>query len=310
MRTRICSKGMGSIFVAGVLAAASVAAVAQEGAVPTTALVNVQVRSHQQFNPASLTLQVDGRNTPIASVQPLEPGQAEIAILIDDGLRRSAALQLNDLATFIQHLPAGQPVLVGYMENGTVRTHGFTTNHAMAAQQLRVPMGVPGESGSPYFCLSDFVKHWPSSQRTPRVVLMISDGVDPYNGSTSILNQDSPYVQAAQEDAQRAGVAVYALYYGDAAIRGGRANFSGQNYLEQVAQATGGESLYLGTFNPPEFTPYLDNFMRDLQQSYLVGFDVNANHERPDTLERIKLKSTQPGVKVYAPDSVHPGNAE
>ena len=66
---------------------------------------------------------------------------------------------------------------------------------------------------------------------------MITNGVDPYNGSTSVMNQDSPYVDAAVADAQRAGVAVYAIYFGDAGIRGASADNSGQNYLAQLTQA-------------------------------------------------------------------------
>ena len=139
---------------------------------------------------------------------------------------------------------------------------------------------------------------------------MITNGVDPYNGSTSILNQDSPYVQAAQNDAQRAGVAVYSIYYADSGFRGGRGSFSGQSYLQQVADATGGESFYQGTITPPSLTPYFDEFRKALGESYLVTFDANATHEKNNTLVQIKLKSEQGGVKIHAPQSVHPGLTE
>jgi hypothetical protein len=186
---------------------------------------------------------------------------------------------------------------------------GFSSNHAVVADQLRIAMAMPGASASPYFCLSDFVKHWPSQQRVPRFVLMITNGVDPYNGSVSPMNQDSPYVQAAQEDAQRAGVAVYALYYGDAGMRGGRAAFSGQSYLSQVTGATGGESLYNGTFSPTSFAPYLKRLAEDMRESYVLGFRANATHARANTLVPIKVKSMN-GAKVHAPEAVHPGMEE
>lgn len=308
-------------FLKTVLAAGSIAVfsaatvyaqeIPREGPVPTTALIRVDANGNAPITPSTLTLQVNGHNTPIESVEPVAPQNAELAILIDDGLRGSVGLQLNDIADFIKSLPTGVSVLVGYMENGTVRSSsGFTTNHLATSRELRMPFASPGASASPYFCLSDFVKRWPSQQRAARFVLMITNGVDPYNGSTSILNQDSPYVQAAQEDAQRAGVAVYAMYYGDAGMRGARGSFSGQSYLQQVAEATGGESLYNGTMQPISFAPYLKEFRRRLQESYVLGFHASANHERNNTLDSIKVKANQPGIKVHAPEAVHPGTED
>ena len=282
-----------------------------EGPVPTTALINVQSKNNEPLNTAALKLEVNGHAASIASVAPVRSGDAQVALLIDDGLRGNFAVQLNEVRQFIQSLPAGTQVLVGYMQNGVVRNQGgFTTDHAAAAGQVRIPFSSPGISASPYFCLSDFVKHWPAQGPGARMVLMITNGVDPYNGSTSILNQDSPYVQAAQDDAQRAGVAVYSIYYADSGFRGRRGAFSGQNYLQQVASATGAESFYEGFITPPSLTPYLNEFRQAIGESYVVTFDANANREKASTLLPIKLKSEQSGVKVHAPAAVHPGLAE
>jgi hypothetical protein len=193
------------------------------------------------------------------------------------------------------------------MQNGTVRSSGhFTADHQEIQSQIRVPMSVPGLSASPYFCLSDFVKHWPSEQPAARFVLMMTNGVDPYNGRPSITNQDSPYVQAAQEDAQRAGVAVYSIYFPDSGFRGGRGSFSGQSYLQQVGDATGGMLFNNGPIPPVSVGPYLKQFWDAVNSSYELGFMANANRKRNE-LTRIKVKSNQPGVKVHAPDSVVPG---
>jgi hypothetical protein len=280
-----------------------------EGPIPTTALINVTSKSDAPLNPAMLTLQVNGRPTPVTSVKPVGAGAAQVAILIDDGLRGSFGIQLEDVTKFIMNLPQGTPVLIGYMRNGEVAspTQGFTTDHKAAADAVRIPLSSAGVAASPYFCLSSFVKNWPTNRPGPRFVLMITNGVDPYNGSTSIMNQDSPYVQTAQEDAQRNGVAVYSLYYGERGIRGGRANFSGQNYLQQLSQATGGQSLYQLNGNPVSLEPFLKEFTKDMSESYTVSFMADSAREKKDTLLRIKLKSSQPGVKINAPDGVHPG---
>ncbi len=282
-----------------------------EGPVPTTALISVQSKDNTALNPASLKLEVNGHAAAIASVTPIRTEGAQVAILIDDGLRGNFGNQLNELQHFIQSLPANTQVLVGYMQNGTVRREGsFSTNHAEVASKLRIPMSAPGISASPYFCLSDFVKHWPGQGGSARMVLMITNGVDPYNGSVSPMNQDSPYVQQAQDEAQRAGVAVYSIYYPDARMGGRLASFSGQSYLEQVAQATGGESFYNGTITPPSIAPYLNEFRQAMNESFLVTFNAPANREKRNTLVQIKFKAEQQGVKVHAPNAVHPGLVE
>jgi hypothetical protein len=282
--------------------------VPMEGPVPTTATITVQSKSGAPLDPAQLKLQVNGQDTPILSVKPVPPPGAQIAILIDDGLRSVFGNQLNDFADFINSLPPGSKVLLGYMQNGIVRgMNTFTANHQAAAEQLRLPMSVSGINGSPYFTLSEFAKHWPSNQPGARFVLLVTNGVDPYNGSTSVMNQNSPYVQTAQEDAQRAGVAVYSIYFPQAYRQTGRNSFSGQSYLAQVGEATGGVSFNMGTIVPPSLTPYLNQFGKAIATSYLVRFNVNSARVKRDTLVRIKLKSSQPGVKMNVPDNVHPG---
>ncbi len=282
-----------------------------EGPVPTTALINVESKSNAALNTGALKLEVNGHDAAIASVAPVARNGAQVAILIDDGLRGNFGVQLKDLQHFITGLPPNVQVLVGYMQNGMVRHEGgFTADHRAAAKTVRIPLSSPGVSASPYFCLQDLVKHWPGQGNAARMVLMITNGVDLYNGSVSPLNQDSPYVLSAQRDAERAGVAVYSIYWGDAGIRGGFANFSGQNYLNQVAEATGGISFYQGRITPPSIAPYLRQFRQAITESYLVTFNANANHEKKSTLTTIKVTSAQPGIKVHAPHEVHPGLVE
>ena len=279
----------------------------QEGPVPTTATINVESKNPVQLDPHALNLQVNGRDTPVNSLRSASSGNYEVAILIDDGLRSSFAQQLRELSTFINSLPRNGKVLVGYMQNGTVRSSGhFTSDHQEIANDLRMTLGVPGTSASPYFCLSDFVKKWPSQAPAARFVLMITNGVDPYNGRPSITNQNSPYVEAAQNDAMRAGVAVYSIYFPNAGFRGGRGSFSGQSYLQQVGDATGGALFNNGTIPPVSIAPFLDQFSRSINTSYELGFMAVANR-KGNTLTRIKVKSNQQGVKIRAPQAVRPG---
>lgn len=304
---------------ATLLALAPLAAHAQiEGLVPTQTIVRADSKSNVVPTAGTVTLELNSKPTPITAFTPVQPSNMQIALLIDDGLSRSAGIQLNDIRDFAKTLPAQAQLLVGYMTNGTVQIDvPFTTDHAAAADKIRLPSGLPGQSASPYFCLSDFVKRWPgatednpSAATKARFVIMITNGVDPYNGSTSIANQDSPYVAAAVIDSQRAGVAVSSIYYRDAGFRGGSASFSGQSYLQQVADGTGGVSYYQGTFNPVSLTPFFHQFEHDLSETYIATFSADAAAGGREHLLRIKMSSTVPKVKLRHPDEVRPGNQE
>lgn len=285
---------------------------AQKEALPSQALVTVEAKAKGDVNLAALTLSVNDQKQPLIDLKPVDPAKTQVALLMDSGLRISVGRELDDLRAFIRSLPEGLQVMVGSMENGSVHAdQPFTTDHEAAAHALHLPQGLAGASASPYLCLSDFVKRWPEGagageQGVARIVLMISNGVDPYNGSTSIMNQDSPYVATAVTDAQRAGVAVYSIYYGDAGIRGPDANLSGQSYLEQLGHGTGGRLFYEGSHNPVSLTPFLDEFKKLMRETYVASFDSPVDSRRD--LVRIKLSGR--GLKVQAPEAVRPGNRE
>jgi hypothetical protein len=288
---------------------------AQEG--PTTqALVAFDSKATVKPTPQNVTLKVDNRQTPLTSLTAVPPTGVQVALLIDDGLRSSVGRELSNLKAFVNNLPSGVEILIGYMQNGHVApaTPGFTTNHAAAATTIRIPLGSPGLSASPYFCLSDIIKSWPgavetedmgasSPSRKARIVLMITNGVDPYNGSTNITNQNSPYVDTAVRDAQRAGIPVYSIYFTDAGFGGQSASFSGQSYLQQVADGSGGVAYYQGTGNPVSMAPFLKQFQRALAETYIATFTSPDSKD----LVRIKLSTSLPSTKVHAPDQVRPG---
>jgi hypothetical protein len=301
----------------------------QEGALPTQVLVNIDAKSTPPANASGLTVSVENHKEPLSSWTPVLPAHAQIAVLIDDGLRESVGRELNNLRAFLQGLPPGVEVLIGYMQNGRViQVQPFTADHALAASTLRLPQGLPGSSASPYFCLSDLVKKWPgtpvadpnaaptiasgpstAATQKARFVLMISNGVDPYNGAATITNQDSPYVQAAITDAQRAGVAVYSIYYSDAGIRGQSASLSGQSYLQQLSEATGGVNYYEGTGSPVSMAPYLTQFQHAVAATYIATFDAPAGKDPARDLVRVKFTPASK-TKLHAPDEVRPGNVE
>ena len=272
------------------------------------ATVRVIVRAEAKGNAvraglqaSDLRVEFNGKAAELSRVQPLTRTSGrpvEVALLIDDGLRGNFGTQLRDVEQFVQTTASPQVALgVGYMRNGRVTfPAGFSTDPEREAQAIRLPISASGISGSPYFCLQDLVKHWPTGTNAAHVVLMITNGIDYYNGSVSPLNQNSPYVQSAMMDAQRAGIPVYSIYYGGRDLNANLPSFSGQNYLSQVAEGTGGELFNGGQINPPSLSPFFRRFNTSLRESYLVDF-LTGNRK----LQRLKVSTTVSGVKLYAP---------
>jgi hypothetical protein len=231
----------------------------------------------------------------------------QLVFLLDDSSRGNLGSQLNDLRSFVLALPPSTAVAIGYMRNGTPNlTGGFTTDHAQAAKTFRLPVGSPGINGSPYFCLSDLVKHWPGGDtNVRREVVMVTDGTDRY--SSGRFDPDNPYVRAATSDAQKAGVIVYSIYYRGAGRLDDNRQVTdgGQNYLTQLSDATGGQVYLEGFGNPVSFSPFLADIQRKLQNQYELSF---ASSAKPG-LQPIRVKTTQPNTSLKWPASVQVGGA-
>ena len=205
---------------------------------------------------------------------PLQGDRAglQFFILIDDESGISLGTQLEDLKQFINSQPPTTKIGVAYMQNGIARVaQNPTSDHALAAKALRLPMGMAGANASPYFSLSDLVKKWPETNER-REVLMVSDGIDRYYGAG---DPQDPYLEAAIDDAGKAGIIVSAIYTPGAGhfAHSYWESYWGQLYLSELADKTGGEAYYIGfTGAPVSFAPYLEQQSRRLQNQYLLEF--------------------------------------
>jgi hypothetical protein len=227
----------------------------------------------------------------------------ELFILIDDDANTSLGSQLEDIRQFINAQPSTTKIGVAYMQNGIARVaQEPTSDHAQAAKALRLPMGAGGANASPYFSLSDLVKKWPTGAER-REVLMVSDGIDRYYGEGDL---EDPYLQAALDDAGKAGIVVSAIYtpgvghYGHSYWQ----NYWGQIYLSQLSDKTGGEAYYIGfTGAPVTFAPYLDDVARRLAHQYFLGF--LAKPEKKSGWQQIRLSTEIPNVDLVSAGRVY-----
>src|SRR5205814_1908111 len=228
---------------------------------------------------------------------------AQVFVLIDDSLSSSEmGSKLNDIRDFISAQPVSVLVGIAYMRNGTALVaQNPTSEHALAAKALRLSIGDGGSSPSPYFALQDLLKRWPQSN-SAREVIMITDGIDRFWDSVGL---DDPYLNSAIEEAQRGGVVVNALY----ARGGGHFGHSpwminwGQNYLSEMADATGGEAYYFGNDTLPSFRPYFTDLTERISHQFLLTFEAQPG--KKSGFERIKLNTEVPNVELVSQRQVY-----
>jgi len=228
---------------------------------------------------------------------------AQVFVLIDDLLSSSEmGSKLNDIRDFISAQPVSVLVGIAYMRNGTALVaQNPTSEHALAAKALRLSIGDGGSSPSPYFALQDLLKRWPQSN-SAREVIMITDGIDRFWDGVGL---DDPYLNSAIEEAQRGGVVVNALY----ARGGGHFGHSpwminwGQNYLSEMADATGGEAYYVGNDTPPSFRPYFTDLTERISHQFLLTFEAQPG--KKSGFERIKLSTEVPNVELVTQRQVY-----
>jgi hypothetical protein len=310
MNNPICAKNLEiAILTIAMALLMAVTAYAQNAGGQGQAVVTV-LPKHEGELPASVTNQdlavkVNGKNAKVTKwMQYQSPGNnLELVLLIDDSARSSLGRQMGDIEQFIKSLPPNVTAAIAYMEDGrAVFAAPLSADHGQVLSALHLPGGVAGSSASPYFCLSDLAKNWPSKDpEARREVVMVTDGEDNYDRR---FDPEDPYVQAAITDSVRARLVVYSIYW----LNQGRAdstvsaNFAGQGLLTTVTQATGGKNFWGGMGNPVSFEPYFDELTRRFRNQYELGFTSGLG-SKPE-VETLKLKLSAPGTEVDTPQQV------
>ena len=280
------------------------------------AVVTILSKHHTELAPnvsqQDLGVKVNGKDSDITGWTPLRGAEdkLELVVLIDSSAH-NLGRQFDEIKHFVQNLPPNTQVGIGYMENGRAELAGpLSSDHAHVLENLHLPTGT---SASPYFCLSDLAKNWPSTERRARrEVVMVTDGIDPYNRR---FDPEDSYVQAAANDSVRAGLVVYSIYWngrsGADSSASEMSSNAGQSLLVQVSQATGGRSYGIAMGNPVSFQPYLDDLALRLQNQYELSF--NAPLDRKPAIESLKLKVNGFAAEVDSPQEVfvvHAGAGE
>jgi hypothetical protein len=229
--------------------------------------------------------------------------QLALAILIDDSIDTTAGGQWDYLKEFINAQPATTAIAVGYIRNNVAQiAQDFTTDHALAAKALRLPLGLGGIGSSPYLATLDMLKRWPDKGGARRSILLISSGIDYFRGSS--FGAFYPDLDSVIQRAEKQNTNIWSIYFPSSGHRGRsffQTNYA-QNNLDKMSEDTGAESYFLGGGIPVSIKPYLDEISTHLSNQYLLTFAGSGGSK--GKFQNIKVKTELPDVEFFAPSAV------
>jgi VWFA-related protein len=241
---------------------------------PVTVPISFRFRdtSSAEMRVVDLILREDGdlqqevsRRTPLDSPMTL-------AILFQDDLVSSAAVDVKNMATYIRNQPGGSRVMVAYIRPGSLDVRKkFTNELDKAAASVRVPLSSAGAVAyNPYVEIIEGLRRYDSQPMGRRAMIVISDGIDVSRGPDTSSPGQSLDLQRAITEAQRRAVPIYSIFVPPAAPSLQPFALNGQSCLQRLSDETGGRAFFQGTAAPVSFDPFLKeiNLLMSLQLAY------------------------------------------
>ena len=193
-----------------------------------------------------------------------------LAILIQDDLVSHVNNELNITRDFIQSLPEGSQVMVGYITSGSLQVRQpFTRDLGKAARSLRILVSSTSASPyNPYVEVLEALRKFDSTGKNPNVLLLVSDGLDVSRGFDPASVLSSIDMERAIAEAKRRGVSIFSFYAPSVGLT--RHNFLaaswGQSSLNRVSDETGGKAFFQGLTDFVTFNTYFERLTRALNQ--------------------------------------------
>jgi hypothetical protein len=247
-----------------------------------------------------LLVKEDKDDQTILSVRSVTNTPLSLAVIIQEDLTSNINLQLKDLRDFINRLPKGSRVMVGYVRGGTLRVRQrFTDNLEKAAAAIQIVAGTPSANG-PFEGVDEATNYFEAMPTGRRAILLISDGVDSSRGNSPTDIISTPEMERAILKAQRRAIAIYSIWSPTALTNDTNNTLIslGQSALAKVSDQTGGRTFYQGSIPPVSFLPFLRDmvilFERQFALTYLSTHMNKGYH-------RVEVSSTNPDVKVEHP---------
>jgi hypothetical protein len=296
-----------SLAVAIVVLTLSASAFAQDGkqrGVPKPVTVPISFRFRDSTSAETrevvLLLREDGdiqqevsRRTPLDSPMSL-------AILFQDDLVSSVAVDSKNVANFIREQPGGSRVMVGYIRPGSLDVRKkFTNELDKAAASVRVPLGLASAGAyNPYVEIIEGLKRFDSQPMGRRAMIVISDGIDVSRGTDSSTPGQSLDLQRAITEAQRRAVPIYSIFVPPAAPSLLSFALNGQSCLQRLSDETGGRAFFQGMTAPVSFDPFLKEI--NLLMSLQLAYTYRSTHPNKG-FHKLDVKPLEGNVEIRHP---------
>jgi hypothetical protein len=259
----------------------------QPGVAVQMVLTSADHMNHQPpaLKPADVTI----ADATITDWLPLTGRDLELFVLIDDAANHDPGAKLQELRRFITIQPDAAAIGVAYIHDGVLQVaENPTTDHRLAAAALRAPSG--SKTSNPYGALSDLIASWPKKTARREIVVV-----------TSGLGDSA---ETAIQDAERAGVLIYALYNpaNDYLSKDWEKVDVGLVSLASIAYETGGEAYFVGHTPPMSFEPFLADIEEHLAHQYLVTFLTTP--PPAGAFQTIFLTTGNPDTELMKPEKV------
>ncbi|HKR60814.1 MAG TPA: hypothetical protein VJS64_13920 [Pyrinomonadaceae bacterium] len=272
---------------------------------PVTIPITVRVKGtprEVELQAVDLVVTEDGEPQTLLSIRAMGVNSPlNLIVLIQDDVVSSIGLEIKPLAAFIQKLPRGSRVSVGYIRTGTLQVRQkFTSDLEKVARALRPPLGVSSAAPyNPYVEVIEALRRFDSQPAGRRAILLISDGLDISRGTSSSSAAQSVDLERSIAEAQRRSVAIYSFFAPTTtSLASGTLMSDAQSSLQRLSDETGGRAFFQGLGIPTSFEPFIAELNsvldRQIALTYLSTHPGKGFH-------RIKINTSRPDVEVNYP---------
>jgi VWFA-related protein len=297
----VSSSGQRAFAQSPAVSSASSSRAARPMTIPITIRVNGGVKPEPELQMIDLTVSEDGEPQTKLSIRSIGTNSPlTLAVLIQDDVVSSISNEIKPLRDFINRLPRGSRVLVGYLRSGSLQVRQkFTSDLEKAGKALRAPMGFASAAPyNPYVEVIEAIRRFDSQPSGRRAILLVSDGLDVSHGVDSSSAGQSLDLQRAITEAQRRSIAVYGFYAPTVGGRNPLLAVNAQGSLLRLAEETGGRAFFQGTGTPVSFDPFIKELATSLDKQIALTY-LSTHPEKG--FHRIEVRSLSAGVQIDHP---------
>jgi VWFA-related protein len=307
-KNKMMIRRISKLVLVGAIASLAGSAFAQDGRAPrgtpkpVTVPVSIRLRGPApvEMKFVDFILREDGELQREISRRSQVDSPMTLAILFQDDLVSSVAVEIKNMANFIRNKPGGDRAMVAYIRPGSLEVRRkFTNELDKAAQSIRAPQSLASAGAyNPYVEIIEGLRRFDSQPMGRRAMIVVSDGIDVARGVDSSTPSQSLDLQRAISEAQRRGVAIYSIFAPPAAATMAGLTLNGQSCLQRLSDETGGRAFFQGSAAPVSFDPFLKEI--DQLLTLQIAYTYLSTHTNKG-FHKLEIKPLDRDVEIRHP---------